>query len=194
MLDFSGTFDTTNALSAMYLWILFGYLSVLLNCDLQRFIRSHPLAMHLVGILAFFFLFTVLDSQNTSDITVVWVKTILIYIMFILITKSKWYFVVPVMILLLIDQSMKKDLAFHKARLDKDKSKERKDIVDMKEKRVENWSSVINKLIYAIVIIGTAHYVYLQKLEYKKKFSWSAFFLGVSRNCKHTMPDYTKYK
>ncbi len=192
MIDFSGTFDSTNALSAMYLWILFGYLSVLLNCDLQRFIQSHPLVMHLVGVVAFFFLFTVLDSKNTSSISVVWLKTVLIYIMFVLLTKSKWYFVVPVMVLLLVDQSLKKDLAFHKARLEENRGSN--EVVERKEKSVAYWSSIMNKLIYVLVIVGTAHYAYLQRLEYKKKFSWSAFFLGVSRNCKRTMPNYRKYK
>ncbi len=77
--------------------------------------------IHAFGLTAFFFLFTILDSNNKSIyLVLVWVKTILIYVLFVLMTKSKWYFIVPVIILLLVDQTIKKDLAFKKAKQTKE--------------------------------------------------------------------------
>lgn len=187
-LDFEGTFDTASSLSGMYLWLLFGYLSVMLNCDLQRFIQSHPLVMHLVGIVAFFFLFTVLDSNNKNDIKIIWIKTLIVYGLFILSTKSKWYFVVPVLVLLLVDQSMKKDLSFEKA-----KGHLSEEAIQRNEERVRKVTNIIQYVIYAMIITGTLHYVYLQKLEYKSEFRWSKFFFGITK-CKSTMPRYSMMK
>jgi hypothetical protein len=40
-----------------------------------------------------------------------------------------------------------------------------------------------------MIIVGTIHYMYLQKLEYGKEFSFSKFFLGFG-NCKGVPPKY----
>ena len=180
MFDLSNTFDTTNALSGMFLWLMFGYLSVLLNCDLQRLIKNHPLVLHFVGILAFFFLFTVIDSSNKTNIMNIWIKTIFIYLMFILLIKSKWYFVVPVLCLLLIDQSLKKDISYRK------QADPEKDITTY-EAFAKEFSRIANILIIVVIITGTIHYAILQKQEYQDKFSWMTFFLGVT-TCKDYDP------
>lgn len=192
------TFDTTNALSAMYLWLLFGFLSGLLNCDVRRLIYAHPLVTHMVGLVTFFFLFTLLDTRNRTHIKNIWMKTVFIYLLFVMMTKSKWYFVVPVLGLLLLDQSLKKDVAFRRARLAQaaetkeeeqaERTKEEAKVED-KEKSVARWSGVFNKAILVLVFAGTAHYAYLQHVEYKEEFSWFKFAFGVS-DCKRYMPDY----
>ena len=177
------TFDTSNALSGMFLWLIFGYLSTLLNCDIQRLLQKHPIVLHLFAIIAFFFLFTLIDSGNIAPIGIVWLKTIIVYILFLLMTKSKWYFVFPVLILLLIDQTLKKSLAFYRAT--NDPSAERRSRI------VDQTSQIIATSIVALAIIGTLHYCYLQKLEYGANFRWSKFFFGVTR-CKPYMPTYKR--
>lgn len=193
MIDFSNTFDTTNALSGMYLWILFGYLATLLNCDLQRFLKSHPLVIHLVGLLTFFFLFTLIDGANKTSVVNIWIKTIFIYILFVLTTKSKWYFVVPVLIILLIDQTLKKHLSYKKQMAeDPNTSTDNKlsaDKIKQLEESVGKYSAFINKAIIVIIIFGVIHYMYLQYIEYGSKFSFYKFFFGVTR-CKDKMPKY----
>lgn len=193
MIDFSNTFDTTNALSGMYLWILFGYLAALLNCDLQRFLKSHPLVIHLVGLLTFFFLFTLIDGANKTSVVNIWIKTIFIYILFVLTTKSKWYFVVPVLIILLIDQTLKKHLSYKKQMAeDPNTSTDNKlsaDKIKQLEESVGKYSAFINKAIIVIIIFGVIHYMYLQYIEYGSKFSFYKFFFGVTR-CKDKMPKY----
>jgi hypothetical protein len=192
MIDFSNTFDTTNALSGMYLWILFGYLAALLNCDLQRFLKSHPIIIHLVGLLTFFFLFTLIDSANKTSVINIWIKTIFIYILFVLTTKSKWYFVVPVLVILLIDQTLKKDLSYKKQVAEDKEATGKKltpDEIKKLEEHVNQYSSFINKAIIVIIICGVIHYMYLQYIEYGNKFSFYKFFLGVTR-CKDKMPVY----
>jgi len=179
-MDFSGTFDTTNALASMFLWLIFGFLSIMINCDLQRFIRNNPLFFHLIGLLAFFFLFTLLDTNNTSSVGVIWIKTVFIYLLFLCLIKSKWYFIIPVLCLLLIDQTIKKDISF----------KQNKDTnVDISiNKKISHY---INILIIVLIIIGTIHYMILQKKQHKENFSLFKFFFIV-KQCSKNMPDYNK--
>lgn len=179
-MDFSGTFDTTNALTGMFLWLIFSFLSIMVNCDVQRFIRSNPLFFHLIGLLAFFFLFTLLDSNNTSSIGIIWIKTVFIYLLFLCLIKSKWYFIIPVLGLLLIDQTIKKDISF---KLNKDPTRDLS-----QQKKI---SKYINIVLITLIIIGTIHYMILQKIEYKDKFSLFKFFFIIN-NCSKKMPDYTK--
>ena len=173
-MDFSGTFDTTNALACMFLWIIFGYLSIMLNCDIQRFLKNHKFIFHFFGLLSFFFLFTLLDTNNKSSITVIWIKTIFVYALFVMMTKSKWYFVLPVLTLLLIDQMIKKQLSFLNT-----SGKDVKEL-EIMQKRLTN---IINNLIIIIIVIGTIHYAFLQYGEYGAKFSWKKLFLANTK-CK----------
>lgn len=175
---FSGSFDTTNALSGMFLWLIFSYLSTLLNCDLQRMLRHNPLWIHFFGVVAFFFLFTLLDSNNKTDIWIVWAKTVLLYVLFVLMTKSKWYFVLPVIVLLLMDQTIKKSIALREAR-------EERPLDDMRAFQ-RTVTTVVNVLIVGLVLVGFAQYAYLQKLEYQERFSVYKLLFAVNHACKDT--------
>ncbi len=170
----SDTFDTTNALSAMFLWLIFGFLTVLVNCDIQRFIKNNPIVMHSFGFVAFFFLFTLLDSKNKTSINNIWIKTFFVYILFVLMTKSKWYFLIPVLALLLLDQSVKKDILYREENGE-----------DMTDKKIirKKLTKFVNVTIIALIIIGAIHYSYLQRIQYGDKFTWFKFLLGVSK-CK----------
>lgn len=185
MLDLSGTFDTTNALSGIYLWIIFGYLSTTLNCDLQRFLLKNPIFTHLMGWTAFFFLFTLLDTNNKTSFSIILIKTIFVYIMFVLMTKSKWYFVVPVLGILLIDQTIKKRVAI----LSQNEGISKNDLDATRERQalVSHW---LNIAIIALIVLGTTHYMYIQYIEYGDKFSIYEFFVAVNRKCKARPPKY----
>ena len=170
------TFSTTAALCGIFLWMVFGYLRVLLNCDLHRILTQNPWAIHLSGIVAFYFLFTVLDS-NVAPIWLIWLKTFGVYAIFLLMTKSKWYFVLPVVFLILADQCYKQQMAYE----------------EQQGRPVDSPKYLSNALLAAIVglaVIGALHYMYLQRLEYGSKFSIVKFFFGINESCKKTMPDY----
>jgi hypothetical protein len=182
MLDkIENSFDTNTALSGIFLWLLFGLLAPLVNCDLQRIIRRNPIVMHMVSIIAFFFLFTVIDPTNKSSLLMSWIKTLVVYMLFMLATKSKWYFILPTLALLMVDQSILKHIGFEK------------------HKDPEKWSNeqehryiVIRKVLLVIVIvnivIGAIHYTTLQRSEYKNNFSWFTFFIGSGKPCKIKAP------
>ena len=187
-MDLSGTFDSTNALSCMFLWLIFGYLTSMINCDIQRFIKDYPLAFHAFGFLAFFFLFTLLDTNNNSSIGVIWVKSIFVYILFVLMTKSKWYFVLPVLALLLVDQSIKKHVTFTKAKMTNAKEDQEQKLEKL-EAFQKTTTTVINYIIIALILIGALDYMRLQRKEYNGSFSFYKFFL-TTNECKKVAHDY----
>lgn len=164
----SNTFDTKAALSGLYLWLLFGYLSTMVSCDLQRWMKDSLLFRHFVGIIAFFFLFTVLDTSNKAPIVALWVKTFFIYAIFLMMVKSKWYFAVPVLLLLVGDQSLKA----HADYISKE-GKEKKTV-----DQIDIYRQMINKLIIVLVVGGFFHYMFRQWNEFGDQFSFSTFLFS----------------
>ena len=137
--------------------------------------NSHIMVRHIIGITTFFFLFTLIDTENKSNILSIWVKTIVVYILFVLSTKSKWYFVLPVLALLLVDQTIKKHVAIET---------EQKRMTPEQELKFKDASRFINVFVTACILTGVVHYAFLQKAEYGPKFSWGTFFLGKKGRCK----------
>lgn len=171
MIDIKDTFDTSTALSSMYLWLLFGYLASMINCDLQRMIKKSQIIRHLVALVAFFFLFTIIDGNNKTNILTIWIKTFVVYLLFVLTTKSKWYFALPVLGLLLVDQTIKKHVMLSKAQ---EKLRESDEI------RLLSVSRLLNIVVTTFIVIGSIHYGMLQYRQHAIDFSWSKFILGTS--------------
>lgn len=169
MIDLSRTFDTTNALSSVFLWIIFGYLGSMLNCDLQRMIHKNPYFLHAIGFSAFCLLFTIIDNSNKSNIYIILFKTFIIYILFILLTKSQWFIVVPVVFLLVIDQFIKKDISIRET--------QNQDIKEYKYLQIKI-TKAINIIIITLILLGCIHFVCKMK-----KFSLYAFF-EMNSHCK----------
>lgn len=181
--DFNNAFDTTNAMFALFLWLLFGFLSHMINCDLQRMIENSMIVRHIIGLIAFFFLFTLLDGNNKTNIQTIFIKTFLVYILFILTTKSKWYFALPVLGLLMVDQVLKRIYEDRKNFVADAES----DAFLQRHKHINWW---INIIVIILIIIGMLHYMYLQKIEYGKKFTYFKFFFKTNKRCKPYHPDY----
>jgi hypothetical protein len=160
--DYSRAFDTKTALTSLYLWLLFGFLSSIVSCDFKRWIHDNIWFRHIVGIVAFFFLFTVIDVSNDIPIGIVWLKTIIVYILFLLMVKSKWYFSVPLLVLLIIDQSIK---SHHSYTQNKNKS-------DPALPTYNKWRNYLSYMIYAIIVIGFISYGIRQRKEFGATFSW----------------------
>jgi hypothetical protein len=120
---------------------------------------------HIVGIIAFFLLFTVIDTDNESDVFNIWMKTMYIYFIFLLMTKSKWYFSIPVFVLLVVDQSFKFQIKFE------EKQKEKRKNNGPTMALYENIRDKLNVCIIALIVIGFMHYAIRQYNEYGSKFS-----------------------
>jgi hypothetical protein len=104
--------DTNDALTGLYLWLLFGFLSTMINCDIQRLMMENQIFRHLCGILAFFLLFVIINKDSRTSVATMWQRTIFLYLLFLMMTKSKWYFSIPVLTLLIIDQTIKAHIQY----------------------------------------------------------------------------------
>jgi hypothetical protein len=153
--------DIRTAIAGLYLWLLFGFLSSIVSCDIKRLMTHNIFFRHIVGIIAFFLLFTVIDTDTESDILNIWMKTIYIYFMFLLMTKSKWYFSIPVLLLLVVDQSFKFQMKFEEKRKNNGPTMA----------LYENIRDKLNICIIALIVVGFMHYAIRQYNEYGSKFS-----------------------
>jgi hypothetical protein len=153
--------DVRTAIAGLYLWLLFGFLSSIVSCDIKRLMTHNIFFRHIVGIIAFFLLFTVIDTDNDSSVLNIWIKTMYIYFIFLLMTKSKWYFSIPVLLLMVVDQSLKFQIKFEEKRKTNGSTM----------MFYENIRDKLNIYIIAIIIIGFIHYAIRQYNEYGSKFS-----------------------
>lgn len=166
----SNSFDATASLSLMYLWMAFAFFTVLLSCDLQRVAFNNIYIQHLFAFAALFFLITIVDPNNTMSIWETWMKTIIIYVLFIMSTKAKWPFVAGLIAMLMIDLTIKTHIAY--------KEKRNEPIEWAKEAR-----KYVRALIFVIIIAGFVHYAFRAVKDHKKDFNWEKFILGTGK-CK----------
>ncbi len=176
--------EIRTAIAGLYLWLLFGFLSTIVSCDIKRLMTHNVFFRHTVGIISFFLLFTVIEPDNEMDVFSIWIKTIYIYFIFLLMTKSKWYFSIPVLFLLLVDQSLKFQISFEKQKekIEKRENGENGKTVETGEKvepgekdsiivRYENIRNKLNVSIIALIVVGFLHYTFRQYNELGPKFS-----------------------
>jgi len=164
-------FETTTAITAIYLWIIFNFLGTMLNCDLQRAMKN-PVLHHIMGLIVFFFLFTIADQENNTHVAVIFIKTMFVYVLFVLATKSKWYFVVMSLLLLFVDQVLKKQVAYLEA--------------NKKPYDANAYARVRKALTFAVIafiVIGCIHYFVKQKMDHGSKFRFITFLTGTGK-CK----------
>ena len=159
-------FDARTAISGLYLWLLFGFLSTMVSCDIKQFM-DNVYFRHFIGLIAFFLLFTITDKDNDLDIGGIWIKTFFVYFIFLMMTKSKWFFSIPVLLLLIIDQSYKFEIEF----IQKDK----KEI--NKIQKYENIRKYLYYVIMTLIVIGFIHYTLKQYNQYGSKFSFTKLLL-----------------
>lgn len=94
------------ALAAFYLWLLFGFLSDSVSCDMKKLLTKNILARNIIAIISFFLLFAVVDTNNKNNVVELWKKTFVVYILFLLLSKNKWYFSLPILGLIILEQSI----------------------------------------------------------------------------------------
>jgi hypothetical protein len=128
-----------------------------------------------MAIIVVFFLMTTIDPNNKSaNLFEIGLKTVFVYICFLLVTKSKWYFALPVIVVISIDQMIKRA----------DAAKPVEDRIT----RNKIYHYGVRGVIVLLVTVGSIDYARLQKLEYKSQFTWFKFFFGLSNRCKDTKP------
>jgi hypothetical protein len=151
--------DSTFILTSAFLWVTFGLLGGIIGCDLQKMLSNNLLVRHTAGLLIFFFLFAIVGNSDSQHILYIWIKTIILYFVFILLSKSKWYFSFVVILLLIIDQSI---AIQNKYNVNKNTK------VDQKNTNIIR--KVIRYSIFIIIAIGFISYLIRQYNEFQGNF------------------------
>lgn len=162
------SFDISFVLSSIFLWLLFGFFSSLINCDIQKIILQNPIYMYISAFISFFFLFVIIDNNNSIPLYQLWIKTFIVFIMFVMLTKTKFYFSVLVVILLLTDQS----ILYHLKYIQKN---------NLDQKNIDLYNKIrfyINISIYVIIFIGFLHYMIRKYHKHGNSFSVKDFLLS----------------
>ena len=172
-------------IASVYFWLLFGGIGDTLSCDLKKAF-DYPLFRHFTAIISIFLLFVIID-KNDSGAFEIWKNTLFLYIFYVLLTKNKWYFSIPIILLVLIDQTILSENKY----LEKIMINENNDENNNKnndENNNENISKIekyekyrlyLQYTIIGLIIFGSIHYLIRQKMKFKNKFNLFTFIFDV---------------
>jgi len=167
--EFKNSFDTTTAIAGLYLWLLFGFFTSLLSCDIQRVMTNNIYIKHIMALVTFFFLMSVVDKDNNIDVGQTWLKTFLVYILFMLSIKNKILVSATIIVLLLVDQTIKVHM---------DYKQRNNDMRNMQQ--LQKIRSILFYILIIIILLGYISYYFRQKNEFKDKFSHFKLFFGTT--------------
>jgi hypothetical protein len=187
------------------------YLKELMPCKLDNILKNNIYVKHFFCFLTLLF-FVVITTEPLKDknLKEIIVKSIILYILFILLIKNDYRIFLIVMVLLgliyiisikkyelidLIEKEKNKDKVFHKLiTRDVQHSGEALTRADIKiRKTYENEINIIiliNNILFVIVIIliflGFLFYMNKKKNQYKDEFNFLKFFFGTIK-CKKNL-------
>lgn len=155
--------DFNTLITSVFLWILFGKLNP--NCDLDKLLTNNIYFRHIIGYMSVLLLFIMYDNRIFELSTIkLFQESILIYILFILATKSKLIFIIVLFINLLLDQYIK----FKLNKTNNDNEKQKLELI----RKYSIYSSI------GIIIIGFIFYYLKQKNDYSEDFNLHTFLLS----------------
>jgi hypothetical protein len=159
------SFDMTSAIAFMLLWVMFAYTTPLLSCQTQRIMESSVYPKHMMGIIGFFCLLAITDTKNNSHIGILWTKSVIGYLFFMMLMKTHIYTFIIVLVLLAIDISLRVQIDYMK--------KTEKDVTHLETSR-----TVIFYIICAVTVIGFMLYANHAYHDHKQDFSITTFIFG----------------
>jgi len=171
-------------IASVYFWLLFGSIGDTLSCDLKKSLKN-PFFRQFTAIISIFLLFVIIDKNNNGAYEI-WKNTLILYIFYLLLTKSKWYFSIPIIILVLIDQTLlseNKYLHFKKNIKDNNNLK----IIE----KYDIYRKYIQYIIIFLIVFGSIHYYFRQKKKFGNKFNLITFMFDVT--CKKNNINYAKF-
>jgi len=181
--------EFTNALLIFYIIMVANFFENFFSCDLQRLFRSNIVAKHVLAIISAFFLITIVEEKGANSLWDMFKTTLYIYALYILSTKSKAMFVLPMLVLLFIDQVIKIQIDIY----DKKVNDEAKANAEAKEgfvgeaqqiEKLQKMRVALKNVIILIIVAGAVHYFIRAKRQFGKGFSYVKFFAGTVK-CSH---------
>ena len=170
-----------------------GALANLFPCHSVDLLENNIFLKHFIGFLNMTFFVVLLVPIPNKKLSNILFKSVLMYIVFLLISKTETYFFIPIIVLLgVIYLLILKKVEYQDA-IEKSKS----DVIDKSINDKIDTIVVINNsillVIAILIVIGFSLYLGRKKYEYGKKFNYSTFILS-SNVCAKTAStiDYKK--
>ena len=168
------------AFFAIYLIIACNFIGELFGCKFRQALQENMYLKHLFGFLTFAFLVILVsvDITNINNLILAFIYSIILYIWFVLTTKTHIY-ITAIVLLIFFTMYI---LTFRINELEKNENLNNKEIEDLK--KVNNILLIVALII---TILGVLNYLILKKKELEKrkqKFSYLTFLIGKS-NCRN---------
>ena len=158
--------DISNGLSAIYLWLIFSITLSLFNCKIVKLINKNILLQYSTLFISIFFLFIVLESENSKKhISILLINSLIIFISFIILIKINKIFSILILILILFNQTLKVHINYL---INNNIYKKNNNIINY-YKKIRN---IINISICLLILMGFFSII----IENKKTFSLYKFF------------------
>jgi hypothetical protein len=170
--------DLKDALLLLYIIMVASYMEPLFSCDLQRLFTQSILAKHCLAFISAFFLVTLVSDNEAQSLFELMRTTLAIYVLYLLSTKAKAYFVLPMLIALFADQIMRVQIQV----IDKREREARALPGDASLRalldRTRGW---LTWVIVGLIVTGTIHYYLRARADFGDRFSNVVFLVGTKR-------------
>ena len=172
-------FDTeVKGLFLLVLAISGNFIAETLNCKTQKLLSENMYAKHLISLFILFFSITLFNGEEPLKI---FIKTISIYILFLLFTRMNLMFTWIVFILLTVYYVVGLYLDYYVKESEKESEKESDKYLE-KIKKLHKTKELITKMILIFILTGFTLYFQKQYKDHYKNWSTTKFIFGV-RNC-----------
>ena len=168
-------------LGILYVAVAGNYVGDLLSCDMQRFLTRSVISKHLIILLgALFWVAEVTDANGEAFATVIG-RAIAIYGLFVVSTKSEWWALVPVLMLLIADQILRVFQSKREVTSDIDAHTPR----ELAGQHGTDWvvctRTGVQIACVAILLVGFAAYAARQARDHGGAFDLATFVLGTAK-------------
>ena len=159
----------------LFYFIISGnYLGELLSCKMTEVLTNNMNFKHLVGFISLFLTLS-LTVDTTTSLLNLFILSIILYIWFILTTKTT-KFITMILISLLVIAFI---IHIYKERVEYNiqkniKKQHNKNIL----KQINQFDTIIIIIFILLTIIGVIIYIGEKKLDFPKQFNWIEFFIG----------------
>lgn len=157
----------------IFLAVCAGFIGNTLNCSIQKIMTNNAAVRHLFVVLIIYFTID-FTSKNNMNPTQIFQNTLLIYLLFILLTKQTYeMFIFNILLIFviyncyIINQYVREN-------------KERK-YLGLDKESVEMIDKYLQHILIVTLIIGFVLYFNKQYNDHKKDFSFITFLVGLNR-------------
>lgn len=178
------------------------YLAELLPCRVQNIVRNNMFVKHLLGFMTLLF-FVIITLPNIFDEYII-INAILLYIFFLIFSKTYYVFWIAIMILFSIIYIItiyriiikNKINDYNKEKSDKKSNTEEDETIYTHDnillRRLKYIKRILSYTIIVLTISGFLIYLGNKKKEYGSKFDYIKFFFG-NPKCLNKSPEIKSY-